>query len=102
MFFILGWLLYGLVVGLIAKYLHPGEDVVGFLPTVGIGIAGAFVGGAINWVLSFGGPFTPAGWLMGIIGGVIFCWAYRKYRLNRFFKAQGRMPKRLYRRRSES
>lgn len=92
MFWLLGWLIYGLIVGLIAKALHPGEDPVGFLPTIGIGVAGSFVGGGIQWLLSWGGPFSPAGLLWGIIGGVIFCWIYRKYRLNRFFKAQGRMP----------
>ena len=37
MFWLLGWLIYGLVVGLISKRLHPGEDPVGFLPTIGIG-----------------------------------------------------------------
>lgn len=92
MFWLLGWLIYGLVVGLLAKFLHPGEDVVGFLPTLSIGIAGSFIGGGIQWMMNMGGPFTPAGLLWGVVGGVIFCWVYRKYRFNRFLKAQGRMP----------
>lgn len=93
MLFILSWLLYGLVVGLIAKALHPGEDAVGFLPTVGIGVAGSFIGGFLNWVLGAGGsPFSTSGLMMGIVGGIIFCWIYRHYRINRFFQAQGRMP----------
>jgi len=92
MFWILGWLIYGLIVGLIAKWIHPGEDPVGFFQTVGIGVAGSLVGGGIQWLLQMGGPFSPAGLLWGIIGGVIFCWIYRKYRLDTFVKAQGRPP----------
>lgn len=93
MLFLLSLLVYGLVVGMVAKLLHPGEDPVGFLPTIGIGLAGSYVGGFLNWLL-FGGaePFTMSGIVMGVIGGVIFCWLYRKYRLERFFQAQGRYP----------
>lgn len=97
MLFILSWLLYGLVVGLIAKALHPGEDAVGFLPTVGIGVVGSYIGGLLNWILGGGGSvFSPSGIMMGIIGGVIFCWIYRHYRINRFFQAQGRMPQKIH------
>jgi uncharacterized membrane protein YeaQ/YmgE (transglycosylase-associated protein family) len=93
MLFILGWIIYGLIVGAIAKALHPGEDPIGFLPTIGIGVVGSYLGGFINWCIGAGGsPISASGILMGILGGVIFCWIYRNYRLNRFFQAQGRMP----------
>jgi len=81
MFYILSWIVYGLIVGLIAKALHPGEDAVGFIPTVGIGIVGSYIGGFINYLLSGGEAFTASGMLMGVVGGVIFCWLYRRYRL---------------------
>lgn len=98
MLFVLGWIIYGLVVGLIAKFLHPGEDPVGFLPTISIGVAGSYIGGIINWLMGSGaGPFSTSGIMMGSIGGLIFCWMYRRYRLNRFFQAQGRMPSNLIR-----
>ena len=45
MFQILGWIFFGLIVGVIAKFLMPGRDPGGFLVTIGLGIAGAFVGG---------------------------------------------------------
>ena len=81
-FTVLSWIVFGLIVGLIAKLLHPGDDPVGFLPTVGIGIAGSLVGGLIQWTLRLGsGPFAPSGFIFSIIGGVIFCWAYRRYRI---------------------
>jgi uncharacterized membrane protein YeaQ/YmgE (transglycosylase-associated protein family) len=81
MFFILSWIVYGLIVGLLAKALHPGEDVVGFFPTIGVGIAGSYIGGFINYLLGGTHAFYPSGILMGVIGGVIFCWLYRRYRL---------------------
>lgn len=86
-FSIVIWLCYGLIVGLLAKFLHPGDDPVGFLPTVGVGVAGSFVGGLINYVLGNGSsPLQSSGLIMGIIGGVIFLTIFRWARL----KYQGR------------
>lgn len=93
MFLILGWLIYGLLVGSLAKKIHPPEDKINWISTAFIGVVGSFIGGFLNWVLGSGGsPFSPSGIVMGLVGGVLFCWIYRKYRLNRFFKMQGRMP----------
>lgn len=87
MFFILSWLIYGIIVGVSSKLLHPGNDPIGFLPTIAIGVAGSYIGGLINFILGYGcSSFSPSGILMGIIGGVIFCWAYRNYRLNKIFE----------------
>lgn len=88
MFTILYWVLFGLFVGLIAKALHPGDDPVGFVPTIGIGIAGSFIGGGINWLIGAGPAFGTSGMLMSIIGGVIFCYAYSRYKLGEYLKAQ--------------
>ena len=82
----LAWIVYGLIVGSIAKKLHPGEDPMGIIPTVLIGIIGSMIGGLINYFVTGASYFTPAGVLMGIVGGVIFCWSYRTYRLEKFFK----------------
>lgn len=77
---ILIWIIFGLVVGSIAKLLHPGDEPVGCFPTVAIGVAGSFVGGAINWVIGMGaGNYAPAGLFMSIIGGVICCMLWRLY-----------------------
>jgi uncharacterized membrane protein YeaQ/YmgE (transglycosylase-associated protein family) len=82
MLLILSWLLFGLIVGLISKALHPGDDPVGLLPTLGIGVVGSFIGGFINWLLSFGNsPFQASGFIMSVLGGVVCCVAYRYYRL---------------------
>jgi len=88
MLWLLSWTVYGLVVGIASKFLHPGDDPIGFLPTVGIGIAGSYVGGFINFLLGKGDPFSTSGLLMGVIGGVIFCWVYSRFHLSRFLEAQ--------------
>lgn len=77
---LLMWIVYGLVVGLIAKALHPGDDPVGFFPTLGIGIAGSYVGGFLSWLIGRGQLGEPSGIIMGIIGAVIFLWLYRQYK----------------------
>jgi len=51
---LLTWLILGLVVGAVAKLLMPGKDPGGLLPTIGIGVAGAFVGGYLGTRLGFG------------------------------------------------
>lgn len=76
------WIFFGLVVGFLARALHPGDDPIGCLPTIVIGVAGSFVGGLINWMMSAGrAPYEPSGFLMSILGGVIFCAGWRWYSL---------------------
>jgi len=63
---ILSWIVFGLVVGIIAKLLMPGNDPGGFIVTVLLGIAGALVGGFIGRAFGFYGPNEAAGYLMSI------------------------------------
>lgn len=89
MFWVLSWVICGLVAGLVAKAIYPADDgLKGFLPTVCIGVVGSLIGGAINWMLNGGGSYHHAGFVMSVIGGVIFVWAYRTYRLDRYIKVQ--------------
>lgn len=82
MFSLLIFIFFGLIVGLIARALHPGDEPAGFLQTLGIGIAGSFVGGLINWLLgSSNQPFAMSGFVMSIVGGIICCAAWRWYLL---------------------
>jgi uncharacterized membrane protein YeaQ/YmgE (transglycosylase-associated protein family) len=74
---IIGWIIVGLVVGAIAKLVMPGRDPGGFIITIGLGIAGAVVGGVIGRALGFYDPGQPAGWLMSIVGAVILLAIYR-------------------------
>ena len=74
---VLGWILFGLVVGIVAKLLMPGRDPGGFIVTTVLGIVGAVVGGWIGRVLGLYGPGEPAGFIMAVIGAVLLLAIYR-------------------------
>ncbi|MCZ2076201.1 MAG: GlsB/YeaQ/YmgE family stress response membrane protein [Bryobacteraceae bacterium] len=77
MFSIIGWIVFGLVVGVIAKLLMPGKDPGGFIVTILLGIAGALLGGYIGRALGWYGPGEGAGFLMALIGAIILLVLYR-------------------------
>jgi uncharacterized membrane protein YeaQ/YmgE (transglycosylase-associated protein family) len=74
---ILAWILFGLVVGIIAKLLMPGRDPGGFIVTILLGIAGALLGGFIGRAMGFYRPDEPAGWIMSILGAIVLLALYR-------------------------
>jgi len=73
MFAIIGWILFGLVVGLIARLLVPGRQAMGMLATILLGIVGSLIGGAIAWIWHGGHPdmYQPSGWIMSVIGAIL-------------------------------
>lgn len=72
------WVVFGLVVGIIARALYPGRQPMWLGTTIALGIAGSLVGGLIAWAVN-GAPeghaFDGAGWIMSIIGALIVIWA---------------------------
>jgi uncharacterized membrane protein YeaQ/YmgE (transglycosylase-associated protein family) len=74
---VLGWILFGLVVGIVGKLLMPGRDPGGFILTILLGIAGALVGGFIGQSLGLYQPGEPAGFVMAVIGSIILLLIYR-------------------------
>ena len=74
---ILSWILFGLVVGIIAKLLMPGRDPGGFIVTILLGIAGALVGGFAGRAMGFYGTNESAGWIMSILGAIVLLALYR-------------------------
>jgi uncharacterized membrane protein YeaQ/YmgE (transglycosylase-associated protein family) len=74
---ILGWILFGLVAGVIAKLIMPGKDPGGFIVTILLGIAGALLGGFLGRALGFYGEGEGAGMLMAILGAIILLAIYR-------------------------
>ena len=77
---ILGWILFGLVVGIVAKLLMPGRDPGGLIITTVLGIIGAVMGGFLGRSLGLYGPGEPAGFLMATLGAVILLFIYRMMR----------------------
>ena len=77
---VLGWVLFGLVVGVIAKLLMPGRDPGGLIITTLLGIVGAVIGGFVGRSLGLYGPGEPAGFLMATLGAVVLLFIYRMMR----------------------
>ncbi|HKU52084.1 MAG: hypothetical protein OJF50_002276 [Nitrospira sp.] len=75
---IIGWILFGLVVGVVAKLLMPGRDPGGMIVTILLGIVGALIGGFIGRFLGWYGENDPVGFIMAVIGAVLVLFAYRK------------------------
>jgi uncharacterized membrane protein YeaQ/YmgE (transglycosylase-associated protein family) len=73
---IIGWLLFGLIVGAIAKFLMPGRDPGGWIVTILLGIAGSFVGGFLATTI-MGRQEQVAGWIGSIIGAIVLLFIYR-------------------------
>jgi uncharacterized membrane protein YeaQ/YmgE (transglycosylase-associated protein family) len=71
------WILFGLVVGVIAKLLTPGRDPGGFIITTLLGIAGALVGGFIGRAIGLYPDYqSTGGFFMSIVGAVIILAIY--------------------------
>jgi uncharacterized membrane protein YeaQ/YmgE (transglycosylase-associated protein family) len=78
LFGIIGWIVFGLIVGVVAKLLMPGADPGGIVVTALIGIVGAVIGGFLGRVVGLYGPGEPAGLIMSIVGAVVLLFGYRK------------------------
>jgi uncharacterized membrane protein YeaQ/YmgE (transglycosylase-associated protein family) len=74
---IIGWIFFGLIVGIVGKLLMPGKDPGGFLATVAIGIIGALFGGMLGRMIGMFGQDDPVGFVMAVIGAIVFLWLYR-------------------------
>ena len=74
---ILGWILFGLIVGALAKLVMPGRDPGGIIITMLLGIAGAVLGGFVGRSLGWYQEGEAAGFLMSFIGAVVLLALYR-------------------------
>ena len=77
---ILGWVVFGLIVGVVAKLLMPGQDPGGMIVTILLGIAGALVAGFIGRALGWYGDDDPVGFVMATIGAILLLVLYRQFR----------------------
>jgi len=77
MFSILGWIVFGLIIGAIAKLLMPGRDPGGIIVTILLGIVGALLGGFLGRAMGLYGPGEVAGFVMALIGAMILLLLYR-------------------------
>ncbi|MBA0217894.1 MULTISPECIES: GlsB/YeaQ/YmgE family stress response membrane protein [Pectobacterium] len=79
---ILSWIIFGLIAGILAKWIMPGKDGGGFILTVLLGIVGAVVGGYISVFFGFGrvDGFNFGSFVVAVVGALVVLWGYRKIR----------------------
>lgn len=81
---IIGWIVLGLLAGLIAKAIMPGEERGGFIVTMLLGIGGALLGGFLATVLDLGDPidefFDISTWVAAIVGALIILFSWNAIR----------------------
>ena len=75
----IAWIIFGLIAGIIAKFLMPGRDPGGFIVTIIIGILGGVLGGFIGTQLGLGSVdgFNLMSFVLAVLGAVILLFIYR-------------------------
>lgn len=76
MFSLIGMLFIGLVVGLIARALKPGDDKLGWIMTALLGVAGSFMAGYVGTAMGWYRQGEAAGWIASVIGAVLLLVLY--------------------------
>ena len=79
---ILSWIILGLIVGALAKWIMPGPDPGGILITMLLGIAGAFVGGFLGSLVGLGSVsgFNLGSLVLAVGGALLLLWGHRRLR----------------------
>lgn len=73
----LGWIVIGIVAGVLGKLIMPGKDPGGFIVTILLGIAGALLAGFVGQAVGFYGPGEGAGWIAATLGAIVLLAIYR-------------------------
>jgi uncharacterized membrane protein YeaQ/YmgE (transglycosylase-associated protein family) len=76
---IIGWILFGAIVGLIAKLLHRGRDPGGCVVTILIGIAGSLLAGFLGRMLGWYREGEGAGFIVSVLGAILLLVLYRAF-----------------------
>ena len=77
---LIGTIVVGLIVGLIARALKPGDDSMGLIMTIILGIAGSLLAGYAGRALGWYQPGQAAGWIASIIGAIVLLVIYHLVR----------------------
>ena len=77
----MGWIatiIVGFIVGVLAKFLHPGKDNLGFIMTSLLGIGGAFLAGVLGQTMGWYEVGQPAGWIASTLAAVVILVIYTR------------------------
>ena len=81
MFAILGWIVFGLIAGVIAKAIMPGRDPMGIIATMILGIIGSVIGGLVaSFIWRTNTGFHPGGFILSLLGAIFALWIWRMVR----------------------
>ena len=70
----------GFVIGVIAKFLHPGKENMGFIATVLLGIGGSFLAGILGQALGWYQAGEGAGFIASVVAAIVLLAVYGKIR----------------------
>ncbi len=73
---LLGTLIVGLIVGLIARALKPGDDKLGIVMTSLLGVAGSFLASYVGVAMGWYQQGQPAGWIASVVGAIVLLVIY--------------------------
>jgi uncharacterized membrane protein YeaQ/YmgE (transglycosylase-associated protein family) len=76
---IVGWIIFGLIVGIVGKFLMPGRDPGGIVVTILLGIGGALLGGWVGQAMGLYREGEPAGFIMAVLGSILLLFLYRLF-----------------------
>ena len=76
---LIGTLIVGLVVGAIARFIMPGEQKMGWIMTILLGVAGSFVAGFVGQALGWYQAGQGAGWIGSVVGALVLLFAVNKF-----------------------
>ncbi len=73
------WLIIGLIAGALARLIMPGQDSMGIIATIVLGIVGSVIGGLVSMAIwrDTGEGFQPAGLILSILGAILVLWIWR-------------------------
>jgi uncharacterized membrane protein YeaQ/YmgE (transglycosylase-associated protein family) len=76
---IIGWIVFGLLAGVVAKLLMPGKDPGGFIITILLGIVGSLIGGYLGSLVGLKGGWFMS-FAMAVIGAMLLLLVYRLFK----------------------
>lgn len=79
----LGTVFVGLIVGLLARAIKPGDDKMGWIMTIVLGVVGALLAGYVGRAMGFYRPGEPVGWIASILGAMVLLFIYDAVRRKR-------------------
>ena len=77
---IIGTVVVGLIVGAIARFLMPGEQKMGWIMTILLGVGGSLAAGFIGQALGMYAVGQPAGWIASVVGALVLLFVVQKLR----------------------